>query len=348
MNAIQQRQRINQAELDNCVPPEASWHRDYADTAFIYIGGLHLDLSEGDILAIFSQFGEPVWLKLARDKDTGKSRGFAWLKYEDQRSCDLAVDNLSGAKVMDRLLNVDHTRYTPRDDERMEDYDIPIPKRPRNGEDESGGSDGEAGPLLPEEKELLELLSKEDDDDDPMKKYMIEKKRAEVEKAKKALKKRKEKEKRHKSSRSHRDDREEGRNGESRRRREREGDEDEDRVSKHRSHRSRREYSGDEDDDRQKRKGHRREDEEGREDRDRPQRQRITDADYDEEAHWRRRRDMAKDDDDEYERKDRRLREQSAGSDRGPELREDGKRVRTDGRRRARSGSVDSIMTVVF
>jgi len=335
MNAIQQRQRINQAELDNVVPPEASWHRDYADTAFIYIGGLHLDLSEGDIISIFSQYGEPVWLKLARDKDTGKSRGFAWLKYEDQRSCDLAVDNLSGAKVMDRLLNVDHTRYTPRDDENMADYDIPIPKQPRKGGEEPDDSDDDARPLLPEEKELLELLSKEDDDEDPMRKYMIEKKRAEVEKAKKALKKQTEKEKRHKSSRSHRDDREKGRDGE-RRHRDRDRDED-DHVSKHRTYKSRRDYS-DGDDDQGKRKVRRREENEDRGERGLIPYPNITDIDFDEEAHWRKRREMGK---------GGRYDELSSESDGDNESGKDGKRVRTDGRRRPRSGSVDSIMTTM-
>jgi len=38
-------------------------------------------------------------INLVRDKDTGKSKGFAFICYEDQRSTILAVDNLNGAKV---------------------------------------------------------------------------------------------------------------------------------------------------------------------------------------------------------------------------------------------------------
>jgi RNA recognition motif-containing protein len=38
-------------------------------------------------------------INLVRDKATGKSRGFCFLKYEDARSCVLAVDNLTGSKV---------------------------------------------------------------------------------------------------------------------------------------------------------------------------------------------------------------------------------------------------------
>lgn len=43
-----------------------------------------------------------------RDRQTNKSRGFCFVAYEDQRSTVLAVDNLSGAKVAGRTINVSH------------------------------------------------------------------------------------------------------------------------------------------------------------------------------------------------------------------------------------------------
>jgi RNA-binding motif X-linked protein 2 len=57
-------------------------------------------------------------LDMPRDKQTGKTRGFAFLQYEDQRSTVLAVDNLNGAKVLGRVLRVDHThKPKPKKDE---------------------------------------------------------------------------------------------------------------------------------------------------------------------------------------------------------------------------------------
>jgi len=47
----------------------------------------------------YCRYGEIVNINLVRDKDTGKSKGFAFICYEDQRSTILAVDNLNGAKV---------------------------------------------------------------------------------------------------------------------------------------------------------------------------------------------------------------------------------------------------------
>ena len=49
-------------------------------------------------------------LNMPRDKETGKPRGFGFLMYEDQRSTVLAVDNLNGAKVLDKTLRVDHVK----------------------------------------------------------------------------------------------------------------------------------------------------------------------------------------------------------------------------------------------
>lgn len=172
--------------------PQASWHADYRDTAYIYVGGLPFDLSEGDVVTICSQFGEPVHINLVRDKETGKSRGFAFLKYEDQRSTDLAVDNLGGATVLGRILRVDHVRYKRRDDEEDEGDNVArlmgdapttatIGSDKRKGRRGSEGEDEEAPrrPQLKEEKELVELIQMHDEED-PMKEFLITEKKEEI------------------------------------------------------------------------------------------------------------------------------------------------------------------------
>ncbi|OQE12225.1 hypothetical protein PENVUL_c001G05817 [Penicillium vulpinum] len=186
MNSIRQVQALNKRELEHAIPPEASWHADYRDTAYIYIGGLPFDLSEGDIIAIFSQYGEPVHVNLVRDKETGKSKGFAFLKYEDQRSTDLAVDNLGGASVMGRLLRVDHARYKRKDDEEEQDNVAKLMGDPAISENKGKEDDRrtitkieEKRPVLKEEKELEELI-RNHDEEDPMKEFLIEEKKEEV------------------------------------------------------------------------------------------------------------------------------------------------------------------------
>ncbi|KAI5860633.1 hypothetical protein GGS23DRAFT_579608 [Durotheca rogersii] len=218
MNQIRAIQALNKREIENGVSPEASWHTDYRDTAFVNFGGLPYELSEGDIITIFSQYGEPVFLKLVRDKETGKSKGFGWLKYEDQRSTDLAVDNLGGAEINGRLLRVDHARYKPRDDEDPGDFhvgwkDISRLERvaSRGGEhadiykssdDEDEEVDEARRPLIKEEQELAKLIA-EHDEDDPMKGFLIEEKKKEVERALRAEEQRVEKKDRREKHRHH-------------------------------------------------------------------------------------------------------------------------------------------------
>ncbi|KAI8302384.1 hypothetical protein K4K61_007928 [Colletotrichum sp. SAR11_59] len=190
MNKIRAIQELNKKEIEHGISPEGSWHVDYRDTAYIYFGGLPYEMSEGDVITIFSQFGEPVWLKLARDKETGKSKGFGWLKYEDQRSTDLAVDNLGGATIGSRMISVDHARYKFRDDEDQDegkvDWETVAKLEGGGGGDKtdegSEDEEEEERPQLPEERELAFLI-RDHDDDDPMKEFLIEEKKKEIQEA---------------------------------------------------------------------------------------------------------------------------------------------------------------------
>ena len=63
-----------------------------------------------DRLDQYFRYGEVVDVNLPRDKETGKTKGFGFLMYEDQQSTILAVDNLNGTTVLDRTLRVDHVK----------------------------------------------------------------------------------------------------------------------------------------------------------------------------------------------------------------------------------------------
>uniref|UniRef100_A0A4W5LID2 RNA binding motif protein X-linked 2 n=1 Tax=Hucho hucho TaxID=62062 RepID=A0A4W5LID2_9TELE len=103
------------------VKETVSWHSEYKDSAWIFIGGFPYELTEGDVVCVFSHYGEIANINLVRDKKTGKSKGFCFICYEDQRSTILAVDNLNGIKG--RTIRVDHVlNYRPpKDNEDMDD-----------------------------------------------------------------------------------------------------------------------------------------------------------------------------------------------------------------------------------
>lgn len=118
LTQVKRIQHINSKEADLGISDDASWHAKYKDSAYVYVGGIPFDLTEGDLLAVFAQCGEIVDVNLVRDKGTGKPRGFAFVAYEDQRSTILAVDNLNGAQILGRTIRVDHvTKYKKKEEE---------------------------------------------------------------------------------------------------------------------------------------------------------------------------------------------------------------------------------------
>jgi hypothetical protein len=82
MNVVREIQRLNEAELRANVSYTASWHFIYKNSAYVFVGGLDYTLSEGDLICIFSQYGEIVDCNLVRDDKTGQSKGFAFIAYE--------------------------------------------------------------------------------------------------------------------------------------------------------------------------------------------------------------------------------------------------------------------------
>uniref|UniRef100_A0A674IUE6 RNA-binding motif protein, X-linked 2 n=1 Tax=Terrapene triunguis TaxID=2587831 RepID=A0A674IUE6_9SAUR len=114
---------LNQREAELGIQEKVSWHAEYSDSAWIFVGGLPYELTEGDIICVFSQYGEIVNINLVRDKKTGKSKGFCFICYEDQRSTILAVDNFNGIKIKGRTIRVDHVANyrPPKDSEDIDD-----------------------------------------------------------------------------------------------------------------------------------------------------------------------------------------------------------------------------------
>ncbi|KAG6849312.1 hypothetical protein H0H93_009502 [Arthromyces matolae] len=186
MNVVREINKINQLELE-LGSSGASWHDEYKDSAYIFVGGLHFDLTEGDVITIFSQYGEVMDVNLPRDKETGKTKGFGFLMYEDQRSTVLAVDNLNGATVLEKTLRVDHVKNYKQpkvkggDGEWVEPEEQSLNARPEMIIEDGAPSDSDASSSPPIDPE------------DPMRDYLLAQRKEEKERKK--LKKEKSKSK---------------------------------------------------------------------------------------------------------------------------------------------------------
>eukprot|EP00494_Astrolonche_serrata_P004859 UN04874 len=107
---IREIQRINKKELEAGVSDKGSWHQEYKHSAYIFFKNIPFRMNEGDLIGMFSQYGEIVDCNLIRDHKNGQSKGFGFIAYEDQRSTVLAVDNFNGIKFVGRDLYVDHVK----------------------------------------------------------------------------------------------------------------------------------------------------------------------------------------------------------------------------------------------
>ena len=47
--------KLNEREIELGIDDKSSWHNQYKDSAWIFIGGLPFDLTEGDVICVFSQ-----------------------------------------------------------------------------------------------------------------------------------------------------------------------------------------------------------------------------------------------------------------------------------------------------
>ena len=56
LTLVKRIQSINAKEADLGISDDASWHAKYKDSAYVFVGGIPYDLTEGDLLAVFAQY----------------------------------------------------------------------------------------------------------------------------------------------------------------------------------------------------------------------------------------------------------------------------------------------------
>ncbi len=78
--------------------------------AKIYVGNLSYGSTDGDIESYFQQFGSIKDVKVITDRDTGRSKGFAFVTFEDPKSAKEAVEGADGKDLNGRNLKVSIAR----------------------------------------------------------------------------------------------------------------------------------------------------------------------------------------------------------------------------------------------
>jgi RNA recognition motif-containing protein len=82
----------------------------------IFVAGLPYDLDDAELEEIFEKFGPVVSAKVALDKETGKSKGFAFVEMQNREDGQEALESLNDISLGKKPLVVKEAeeRSTPR------------------------------------------------------------------------------------------------------------------------------------------------------------------------------------------------------------------------------------------
>jgi RNA recognition motif-containing protein len=86
----------------------------------VYVGNISYRTREDDLRNLFSNHGEVLSVHYAKDRETGRFRGFAFVEMADKESMEAAIRSLDGKEVDTRQLRVkeaeDRQQRAPRRD----------------------------------------------------------------------------------------------------------------------------------------------------------------------------------------------------------------------------------------
>eukprot|EP01129_Flabellula_baltica_P004245 TRINITY_DN1462_c0_g1_i1.p1 TRINITY_DN1462_c0_g1~~TRINITY_DN1462_c0_g1_i1.p1 ORF type:complete len:603 (+),score=107.30 TRINITY_DN1462_c0_g1_i1:80-1888(+) len=79
----------------------------------VYIGNLHPDISEQEVLRVFGKCGDINEIRLIRHRDSNKVKGYGFVEFKTSDGADLAVKTLNNVQLMGRGTKVEYS-HMPR------------------------------------------------------------------------------------------------------------------------------------------------------------------------------------------------------------------------------------------
>jgi len=76
----------------------------------IFVGNLSFNTSEDELRQIFEAFGQVDRVSILTDRETGRSRGFAFVEMTNTQEGDKAIAGLNGSQLGGRTINVNEAR----------------------------------------------------------------------------------------------------------------------------------------------------------------------------------------------------------------------------------------------
>ncbi len=76
----------------------------------IFVGNLSYRTTQDELQSAFAQYGGVERVNIVTDRDTGQSRGFAFVEMRDAGEAQAAITHLNGTELNGRVLNVNEAR----------------------------------------------------------------------------------------------------------------------------------------------------------------------------------------------------------------------------------------------
>lgn len=76
----------------------------------LYVGNLPYTTTDNDLNDLFAQFGTVASARVINDRETGRSKGFAFVEMETKEEADAAIEGLNGKDFEGRGLVVNEAR----------------------------------------------------------------------------------------------------------------------------------------------------------------------------------------------------------------------------------------------
>ncbi len=76
----------------------------------IFVGNLDFGATDSSVRSLFAPYGSVESVSVVTDRDTGRSRGFAFVEMSDSAEAERAISALNGFNVDGRSLNVNEAR----------------------------------------------------------------------------------------------------------------------------------------------------------------------------------------------------------------------------------------------
>ncbi|MBN1182464.1 MAG: RNA-binding protein [Bacteroidales bacterium] len=72
----------------------------------IFVGNLNYNLSETELKGVFEEFGEVTSVKIIKDRETGRGKGYGFVEMPNDSEANNAISALDGKEIKGRSARV--------------------------------------------------------------------------------------------------------------------------------------------------------------------------------------------------------------------------------------------------